>query len=135
MQPRIGIGILIIKNQQLLLGERLHQHGLHTWAPPGGHLEFGESFAECAKREALEEIGVNIDNIEFFAVTNDIFTTEKKHYVSIFLTTEIQASAKIVNKEPHKTRAWQWWDIANLPANLFLPLKNLIKTKLLSGIA
>ena len=60
---------------------------------------------------------------------------KKKHYVSIFLTAEIQASAKIVNKEPHKTRAWQWWDIANLPANLFLPLKNLIKTKLLSGIA
>jgi 8-oxo-dGTP diphosphatase len=51
---------------------------------PGGHLEHGESFAECAVREAREETGLEISGIEVVRVTNDVFD-EGKHYVTIFV--------------------------------------------------
>ena len=62
---------------------------------PGGHLEYGESFAECAKREVLEETGLDVDNFEFLAATNDIFGTGK-HYVTILLICTIVG----INREP-----------------------------------
>jgi 8-oxo-dGTP diphosphatase len=52
---------------------------------PGGHLEHGESFADCAKREALEETGLEIGNIRFLTATNDVME-EGKHYVTVFVT-------------------------------------------------
>jgi 8-oxo-dGTP diphosphatase len=55
---------------------------------PGGHLEYGESFAECAKREVLEETGLEVGNIKFLVATNDVFG-EGKHYVTIFVTCTI----------------------------------------------
>lgn len=54
--PRVGIGGLIIDEQNtILLGMRQNSHGENTWAPPGGHLEWGESFQKCAIRETYEE--------------------------------------------------------------------------------
>lgn len=60
---------------------------------PGGHLEYGESFAECAKREVLEETGLKVGNIKFLVATNDIFG-EGKHYVTIFVTCTIVGEEK-----------------------------------------
>lgn len=46
----------------------LHYHKkLHTWLPPGGHLEPNETPAEAARREVLEETGLEI---EFIAQEN-----------------------------------------------------------------
>lgn len=61
---------------------------------PGGHLEYGESFAETAARESLEETGLEIGNIKFLTATNDIFG-EGKHYVTIFVTAQITGENKI----------------------------------------
>ena len=42
--PRVGIGVIALNNQgKILLGKRKNAHGDGDWAPPGGHLEFGES--------------------------------------------------------------------------------------------
>lgn len=52
---------------------------------PGGHLEFGESWEECARREILEETGLAVRDVRFLTATNDVFAAEKKHYVTIFM--------------------------------------------------
>ena len=49
-QVRVGVGVIIRKNDQVLLGERKGAHGEGTWAFPGGHLEFGETLVECSLR-------------------------------------------------------------------------------------
>ena len=125
--PKIGVGVLIIKDSSILLGKRKNTHGDGTWAPPGGHLEFGESFEGCAKREALEETGIELLSVKKFGFTNDIFAQENKHYVSIFMVTdEFSGEPKIL--EPEKCECWAWFDFDKLPDNLFLPLKNLLET-------
>lgn len=60
---------------------------------PGGHLEYGESFEECARREVLEETGLEVGNIQFRTATNDVFG-EGKHYVTVFVSCEIVGEEK-----------------------------------------
>jgi 8-oxo-dGTP diphosphatase len=59
-RPRVGIGVIILKNGRVLLGKRKSSHGTGTWHFPGGHLEFGESLEDCSRREVLEETGMKI---------------------------------------------------------------------------
>jgi 8-oxo-dGTP diphosphatase len=42
-RPLIGVSVIIIKDNQVLLGKRKNSHGSGTWAFPGGHLEFNET--------------------------------------------------------------------------------------------
>lgn len=53
-------------------------------ACPGGHIEHGESFADCAEREVLEETGLRVGDVKFITATNDIMG-EGKHYITIFV--------------------------------------------------
>ena len=56
---KVGLGLYILNDRgQVLLGLRKAKHGEGTWCPPGGHMEYGESFEEGAVREAFEETGI-----------------------------------------------------------------------------
>ena len=124
--PRIGIGVIIYQGQKILLGKRQNSHGASTWSPPGGHLEFGEDLVDCARREVFEETGIEITDAQFTAITNDVFTAENKHYVTLFFSAAYPANQPIQNNEPEKCAGWEWFDVHALPENLFLPLKNLL---------
>ena len=129
---RVGVGLWIFNEQgQVLLGKRLSKHGNSTWAPPGGHLEFGETAQQCASRELFEETGLKIplNKIEMFSTTNDIFYGEHKHYVTIHCRTKIDKSlAQLIEvKEPNKCETWEWFDRNKLPSPLFLSAQNLLK--------
>ncbi|KAI9741054.1 MAG: Nudix hydrolase 15, mitochondrial [Cirrosporium novae-zelandiae] len=89
--PQVGIGAMILDSsrRKIVFGKRKGSHGAGTWAIPGGHLEFGESFEECAAREVLEETGLVVRNVKFLTATNSVFREEGKHYVTIFVGCEI----------------------------------------------
>jgi len=124
-QPRIGIGVIVIDGNKVILGKRKNAHGDGSWSFPGGHLEFGESFESCARREVLEETGLHVENIRMHTATNDVFKLEHKHYVTIFMLAEyVEGTAQVL--EPHKCESWQWFDWNQLPQPLFLPIENLI---------
>lgn len=122
---RVGTSVIIVKDGKILLGKRLHAHGDHTWAFPGGHLEYGESWEECATREAAEETALKLVDLEFVAATNDVFIKENKHYITLFLLAETESEPKLM--EPEKCAGWEWFDPENLPTPLFLPIINLLK--------
>lgn len=132
-QARVGIGVFIFKDGKFLIGHRHGSHGADTWALPGGHLDFGESFEQTAKREVLEENGLEIENIKFGAVTNDIFEKENKHYVTIWMTSHWKSGEPEI-LEPHKCLEWRWVDFDSMPEPLFLGWKQFFKTDFVDDI-
>lgn len=129
-QPRVGLGVLIFNTEGcILLGKRLSAHGTCTFGPPGGHLEYGESFEACALREVFEETGLRITDPQFLALTNDVFEPDQKHYVSIFMRASFPEGQGLQVREPLKTEKWDWFSLQHLPANLFLPLKHFLEGK------
>jgi 8-oxo-dGTP diphosphatase len=123
--PQVGVGAIVIKDGKILLGKRKGSHGAGSWSFPGGHLEFGESVESCARREVLEETGITLKNIRLGPFTNDIFPTEHKHYVTLFVVADY-ASGDLAIKEPDKCEKWDWFDWNNLPRPLFVPIENLL---------
>ena len=125
-RPKVGVGVLIIKDNKILFIKRKGAHGEGSWCPPGGHLEFNEQLEECAIREVLEETGIKISNIKFAGLTNDIFETEGKHYITIHMLADYESGQEIL-KEPEKSTEIKWFDWNNLPQPLFVPTDNLVK--------
>jgi len=116
-RPKVGIGVMIIKNGKVLLGKRKNSHGAGEYAFPGGHLEYMESFKDCARRETQEETGMEIQNIQFSCLTN-VKEYAPKHYAHIGLTADWKSGEPKI-MEPEKIEGWDWYDIDNLPEPLF----------------
>ncbi|HSW71837.1 MAG TPA: NUDIX domain-containing protein [Chlamydiales bacterium] len=123
--PRIGVGVVVVKSGLVLLGKRKGSHGAGTWSLSGGHLEYGETIEECAKRELAEETGLQALQIELGPWSNDIINKDK-HYVTIFtFVKKFQGDVKLL--EPSKCEGWNWFKWDQLPSPLFLPVESLIK--------
>ena len=130
---RVGVGVFIFKEGTFLMQQRVGSHGSGTWSVPGGHLEFGETFEQTARRETEEETGLTIKNVRFGGVTNDFFESENKHYVTIWMLSEWE-SGQPINSEPEKCLALEWRTFNKLPAPLFLPWAQLLKSEFLPVI-
>jgi len=122
--PLVGVGVLVLREDRVLLGQRKGSHGAGTWALPGGHLEFGESVAQCAVREVLEETGLRIHAVTPAPYTNDVFEAEGKHYVTLFVAAH-SAVGEPALSEPDKCSEWRWFRWSELPSPLFQPLATL----------
>jgi 8-oxo-dGTP diphosphatase len=122
--PRIGVGVIIVRQGLVLLGQRKGSHGSGSWAVPGGHLEFGETVENCARRETLEETGILLGNIALGPFTNNVFELERKHYVTLFVTSNsFDGEPKAL--EPEKCSQWVWCAWSSLPSPLIELLENL----------
>lgn len=124
--PKVGISVMIMKDDLVLLGKRKGSHGSGEYAFTGGHLEYMESFEDCAKRETLEESGIKIKNIKFQLLMN-LLQFVPKHYVHIGMIAEWE-SGDPVNLEPDSCEGWGWYDINNLPEPMLEIDKTLVES-------
>lgn len=123
--PRVGVGVFIFRDGKFLVGQRRGAHGTGSWSVPGGHLEFNEAPEQTAIREVKEETGLDITNVTFAAVTNDIFSDEGKHYVTLWMKSDWQEGEATIT-EPDKFIEQRWVDFDTLPKPLFLPWEQLL---------
>ncbi len=116
-RPKVGIGVMIWKDGKILLGKRKGSHGDGEYSFPGGHLEYMESFADCARREVSEECGLEIENIRFQYLAN-IMKYAPKHYTHIGLVADWKnGEPKVL--EPEKSESWSWYEMDHLPQPIF----------------
>ena len=127
---RVGIGIMIKDGNKVLLGHRSKNRkdtgGIFepdTWTFPGGKQEFSETIFEAAKREVKEETNLEIDDLEVFGVSDDI--QPSKHFVTIQIIAN-KHSGNLKVMEPTKEDEWKWFDLNNLPMNIYSPTKQFI---------
>ena len=62
----VGATLLILNQHDQLLMLRRNDNG--CWGVPGGAMEPGESLVDTARREAKEEIGIEIENLDLFGI-------------------------------------------------------------------
>ena len=90
----------------------------------GGKLEYGESFEEGAAREVLEETSIKLNNVKIICINND--KNEHAHFVTIGMFSEdFSGDAKIM--EPDEIVEWKWFDLNNLPKNMYFPSAKLLE--------
>ena len=125
--PRVGVGVIITrKDGRILLVHRKNYHGAGTWSTPGGHMDFGETPQECAFRETREEVGVEITEVRFRALTNDVFKDTGKHYVTLWMESH-HFSGEAYIAADYEASEIGWFARDALPEPLFPPFENLVK--------
>jgi 8-oxo-dGTP diphosphatase len=101
--PLVGVGCIVVRHDKLLLVR--NQRGF--WSTPGGHLDFGESPEICAAREVLEETGLQVTNVEFVAITNDVLEDVGKHYLTVWMRGDAdEVPARIGDVSEIKELGW-----------------------------
>lgn len=101
-----------------------HTYGNASYSVPGGGINIGESPEAAARRETLEEVGIETRKLEY--VTSLLYTKEYRHdTVHIVRATAATTNLKIDTAE---IKSADWYSVDNLPENIspvikpFLPL-------------
>jgi 8-oxo-dGTP diphosphatase len=108
--------VIFVRNSRVFLARRQGAHGEGTWASAGGHLETGESLEECARREALEELGVTVGDLRFLCISNIV--AYGRHYVDLEFLGDIGGQEPSL-AEPVGFSDSGWFALDSLPAPLF----------------
>ena len=132
MKPGIGVGVMVIKENKILLGLRnpdkvkasSELQGQGTWTMPGGKVEFMEKLVDAAKRELKEETSLIANKLELISVADDM--TDTAHYVTVgFMVRDYVGEVNAM--EPETILEWKWFSIDELPENMYNPSKVVIE--------
>lgn len=124
--PGVGVGVYIVRENQVLLGLRKGGYRAGTWCAPGGKLEIYEGWDDCAVRETREECGIEIENLRFIGITNDVDPENDSHYLTVALRADWK-SGEAQLLEPDKFEKWGWCAWQRLPEPLFLSTRNFVE--------
>ena len=85
--PIVAVGVIIRQDDRIVLIRRDKEPARGLWTFPGGAIELGESLHDAARREALEETGLEIA-IEDVAIVIDHVVRDaggqvRYHYVIV----------------------------------------------------
>lgn len=103
------VNICVVKNNQILLLNRQHDD-FPGWIPPGGKVDFPESFFEAAIRELKEETGLTALNLNLKGISGFTNTIGNERFVYYdFLCTKFSGDL-MVSKEGEP----KWWKIEDI---------------------
>ncbi|MHA1351077.1 MAG: NUDIX hydrolase [Promethearchaeota archaeon] len=85
--PLVGVGVMLTRDNSLLLVKRKFDPDAGYWAIPGGHLDLGERIENAAEREAYEETGLIVKVSKLAGIIDKIMYDDggkvEYHYVLI----------------------------------------------------
>ncbi|GLZ43304.1 NUDIX domain-containing protein [Actinokineospora sp. NBRC 105648] len=120
--PRIGARVMLLDpDDRVLLIHALDpdEPDHHWWELPGGGLEPGETPEQAARREVLEETGIDAIQLVRPLWTSELHRGEERHRVDhVFLgrttTTEPQKPLRLTETERVGVIERRWWSAAQL---------------------
>lgn len=112
-----AVHIFLLRENEILLLRRFntgYEDGKYSVL--AGHLDGNEDLIEAAKREILEEGGINVqyNNLNIVGVMHRKSLDER---IDFFLTCD-KWEGEIKNMEPNKCDDLSWFPLDNLPENI-----------------
>ena len=98
-EPTVGVFIFNQKGEVLLLQSHKWPG---TYVVPGGHVELGERIEEAAIREAKEETGLDIYDLEFIHFQEFIYDPafwKQRHFIFFDYAARADSTAVALNDE------------------------------------
>ena len=116
-RPIAGVGVVVLGAKGVLLVKRAKPPRQGQWSLPGGAQKLGETVFEAARRETLEETGLEIEVLGLIDVVDSIASgdgdgdTIRYHYTlvdcaAVWTGGEVRAGSDAAHA--------QWWPLARL---------------------
>jgi 8-oxo-dGTP diphosphatase len=86
--PLPTVSVLVVQEDQVLLGKRTGSPGAGTWAIPSGYVEYGDDFISAAIRETKEETGLDVEIRSIINVVSS-FVAPRFHFLGIYLLAHV----------------------------------------------
>jgi 8-oxo-dGTP diphosphatase len=117
-----AVAVVVTHQQKVLFGKRVSGTTEYEWQLPGGWIEIGETPQLAARREVVEETGIQVADLQFVGITNNIFSAQN-HSISMYFEAECVDAGSLQVGEASKCISWVWKYWEEVSDNLFLPLQ------------
>jgi len=120
-RPAVTVDVVIVTRQRrarVLLIQRKHEPFAGMWAIPGGFVDMDEPLETAARRELLEETGIQPDHLEQLHTFGDPGRDPRGRTISVVYLAQMDA-AKVKPAAADDAAEVGWHDLGQLPALAF----------------
>ncbi len=85
-RPIVGVGVILYEKGKVLIIKRAFEPSSNRWSIPGGAVELGETVRDAARREVLEELGLEVEIRDVVEVIDNVVYEKERirfHFVLI----------------------------------------------------
>jgi ADP-ribose pyrophosphatase YjhB (NUDIX family) len=107
-----GVKLLLINDGKFLLVEQSYTKGYHL---PGGGVKSGEMFEQALKREILEELGLDINDLQLFGVYQSTKQGKIDTVITFMSTEPVDLNKAKLSSEINRA---DFFSLDNLPTNI-----------------
>jgi len=122
-RPLVGVGAIILRDNDVLLIQRGTEPSAGKWSVPGGLVELGESLQEAIVREVKEEVGLEVQVRDLVVALDRVILDQagriEYHYILLDFLCEYNAG------EPSPA--------SDVSACAFVPIQSLSQYDLTRG--
>ena len=90
-RPIAGVGVVVFRNEEVLLVKRKKAPYKGQWSIPGGKHQLGETVTQAARRELMEETGVEVNELTLIDVIDIMVPDEEGKILYHYIVADYRA--------------------------------------------